>query len=403
MAIADVTVYDKALKETYGGIPTDELNQATPLWDRIKRKTQPMEGRQWNVALHGRRNQQIGAQALTGAAVPTASNQAAEGYDNATYKPTQLLGVINIEHSLMELSRSNEGSFVRALRSEVENMAKNFAVDFDRQLFGDGTGALTVCGVTAASTSVVVVSTAQLEVGMGIDVLVASSGAVSTGAAGRFVSSITSATVFVISGAAITTDATFSVYRAGSKLLTANYEINGLQNIVKTTGALGGIDPATAGIEYWKAALVDSISTTAAEKTLQKAYEAPQEQQRGGGGRPKLLIGTFGARRSYMDGLVALKRFASDQMRMVGGFEALDFNGLSFYADRLCPTKSIYFLDTDRLFFLQTRDPHWVDDDKAVLKWVSNTVGFKGIYAWLVQFGTDARNAHSVLSNITES
>lgn len=400
---ADVTVYDKAFKDTYGGIPTDELNQATPLWDRIKKKTQPMEGRQWIVALHGRRNQQIGAQALAGAALPTAANQASEGYDQAAYKPTQLLGAITIEHSLMELSRSNEGSFVRALRSEIENMATNFAVDFDRQLFGDGTGALTVAGTTGASTTVVVVSTALLEVGMGIDVLVASTGAVSTGAAGRYVSSITNATSFVISGAAITTDATFSVYRAGSKLLTANYEINGLQNIVAASGALGGINPSTAGIEYWKAALVDSTSTTAAEKVFQKAYEAPQEQQRGGGGRPKLLIGTFGARRSYMDGLVALKRFDTNQMRMVGGFEALDFNGLPFYADRLCPAKSVYFLDTDRLFFLQTRGPHWVDDDKAVLKWVSNTVGFKGIYAWLVQFATDARNAHSQLSNITES
>lgn len=400
---ADVTVYDAALKDTYGGIPTEELNQATPLWTKIKRSARPMEGRQWKVALHNRRNNQIGAQALVGATVPTASNQESEGYDNATYKPTQLLGVIKIEHSLMELSRSNEGSFIRALRSEVENMATNFAVDFDRQLFGDGTGALTACGTTSATTTVTVTSTGQLDVGMGIDILVASTGAVSTGAAGRYVASITNATSFVISGAAITTDSTFSVYRAGSKALTTNYEINGLQNIVKATGALGGIDPATAGIEVWKAALVDSTSTTAAEKVFQKAYEAPQEQQRGGGGRPKLLIGTFGARRSYMDGLVALKRFSQDQMRMVGGFETLDFNGLPFYADRFCATKSVYFLDTDRLFFLQTRDPHWVDDDKAILKWVSNTVGFKGIYAWLVQFATDARNAHSALTNISES
>lgn len=399
---ADITTYDGALKTVYGGIPTEELNNATPMWDQVKRTSRGFDGKQFTGDAHGRRNQQIGAQALTGAAIPTASNQAQEGYDQYTYKPTQLLGVISIEHSLMETSRTNEGSFVRALRSEVENMSENFAVDFNRQIFGDGTGALTVCGVTAASTSVVVVSTAQLETGMGIDVLVASSGAVSTGAAGRYIVSITSATVFVISGAAITTDATFSVYRAGSKLLTANYEVNGLQNIVKATTAIGGLDPATAGQEYWKS-YVDSTSTTPSEKIMQKTYEAPQELQRGAGNKPDFLIGSFGARRSYMDGLQAIKRLSANPLRLVGGWDVLDFNGLPFYADRMCTSKTIYFLAKKSVFFLQTREPHWVEDDKAILKWVSNTVGFKGIYAWLVQFATVARNQNASLTNITES
>lgn len=395
---ADISTYDKALKTVYGGIPTEELNQATPLWNYVKRTSRGFDGREFTLAVHGRRNQQIGARALTGAALPGASTQDREGYDNATYKPTQLLGVIHIEHSLMETSRTNEGAFVRALRSEVENMAKNFAVDFDRQLFGDGTGSLTVCGTTSASTSVEVVSTALLEVGMGIDVLVSAGGTVSTGAAGRTVSSITDADTFVISGAAITTDNTFSVYRAGSYSM----EVNGLQNIVKATGALGGLNPATAGQEYWQS-FIDSATTTVSEKALQKLYEAPQEQKRGGGGKANLAITTFGVRRSYQDNLVALKRFSAAPLRLVGGWEALDFNGLPIFAGRFAAAKRIDFLDTKKLFLLQTRDAHWVEDDGKILKWVSDTVGFKGIYAWLVQFATDARNAHSAATTLTES
>jgi hypothetical protein len=399
---SDVTTYDAALKEVYASIPSDELNNATPLYDRIKRVKRPLtDGREFVYALHGRRNQQVGAQPLAGAVVPTAANQAQEGYDNAKYKPTQMVGAIKIEHSLMELSRTNEGSFVRALRSEVEAMAENFAVDFNRQLFGDGTGALSVCGVTAASTSVVLAAngTAPLEVGMGVDVIVTADGTTSTGAVGRYVSSITNTTTFVISGAAITTDATFSVYRAGSR----TNEVNGLQIIVKASGALGGINPSTAGIEYWAAATVDSTTTVPTEVALQKVYEAPQEQKRGGGGKPNLLIGSFGARRSYQGQLVAIKRITQSVMRMVGGFEALDYNGLPFYADRLCTAKTIYMLDTARLAFLQTRDSHWVEDDGHILKWVSDTLAFKGVYDWIVQLATDARNAHSSLTNITES
>jgi len=60
-------------------------------------------------------------------------------------------------------------------------------------------------------------------------------------------------------------------------------------------------------------------------------------------------------------------------------------------------------LDTARLAFLQTRDSHWVEDDGHILKWVSDTLAFKGVYDWLVQLGTDARNAHSSLTAITES
>lgn len=379
-------------------MPTEELNNATPLYNYVKKTSRGFDGRNFVIATHGRRNQQIGAQALTGTTIPTAANQAQEGYDNATWTPNMLVGVIKISEALMEVSKTNEGSFVRALRSETEGMAKNFATDFDRQLFGDGTGALTACGTTTASTSVTVASTAQLHVGEGIDVVVTATGATSTGAVGRYVSSITSSTVFVISGAAITTDSTFSVYRAGSR----TNEINGLQNIVKASGALAGLDPATAGQEYWQAALVDSSTTAIAEKVIQKAYDAPQEQKYGGGGKPNLVIGTFGTRRAYQDLLQSLKRFTAAPTRLVGGFEALDYNGIPFFVDRFCTAKYIYLLDTSHLFLFQTGPADWMQADGKILKW-DQALGYTGVYRWVVNFGTDARNAHSLLSNISEA
>lgn len=399
---ADITTYDAVLKYTYAAIPSDELNNAVALYSRVKRTktdlTPTISGKGFVLALHGRRNQQIGAQPLTGAVVPTAANQESEGFDNATYTPKTQVGAIKLEHPLIELSKTSEQAFTKALREETEGMSENFAVDVNRQLFGDSTAALTACGTTSGVTSVTVTSTAKLEVGMGVDVIVTSTGATSTGAVGRYVASITSATVFVISGAAITTDSTFSVYRNGSR----TNEINGLQNIVLDSGALGGINPSTAGIEYWKS-YRDTATTVPTETAMQKVFEAPQEQQRGGGGKAKLLLGTFGSRRAYQAQLTAIKRISPEVKKLQGGYTALDFNGLDFIADRMCPSSSIYFLDTDRLFFLQTRDAHWVDDDGKVLKWVSNTLAFKGVYAWIMQFATDARNAHSVMTAITEA
>lgn len=77
---ATTGTYDAALKSTYGGMPTEELNNATPLYNYIKKTSRGFDGRNFIIATHGRRNQQIGAQALTGTTLPTSANQAQEGY-----------------------------------------------------------------------------------------------------------------------------------------------------------------------------------------------------------------------------------------------------------------------------------------------------------------------------------
>jgi len=42
---SDVTTYDAALKEVYASIPSDELNNATPLYDRIQAGQAPADRR----------------------------------------------------------------------------------------------------------------------------------------------------------------------------------------------------------------------------------------------------------------------------------------------------------------------------------------------------------------------
>lgn len=274
------------------------------------------------------------------------------------------------------------------------------AVDVNRQFFGDGTGALTACGTTSASTTVVVTTTALIRTNMGIDVVVTSSGATSTGATGRYVSSVASTTTFVISGAAITTDSTFSVYRAG------NYgnESNGLQNIVKASGALGGLNPSTAGVEYWASTVYSNSGTTRAisEALMQKSFDAPAEVKFGTGGQPSLIIGTFGTRRAYQNLLSSLKRYSPNVLELEGGFTALEYNGLPFVVDRAAFANTVWFLDESHFQLFQVTEPGWMDDDGKVLKWDTAT-GYKGVYRWFLNLGTDARDAHAQLTDIIEA
>jgi hypothetical protein len=64
-------------------------------------------------------------------------------------------------------------------------------------------------------------------------------------------------------GTSITTaNGTHFVYIANPNSTTAaNPETNGLRNLVNTTGAVGGINPSTAGQEFWKAAQRDTSTT----------------------------------------------------------------------------------------------------------------------------------------------
>jgi hypothetical protein len=64
-------------------------------------------------------------------------------------------------------------------------------------------------------------------------------------------------------GTSITTaNGTHFVYIANPNSTTAaNPETNGLRNLVATTGAVGGINPSTAGQEFWKAAQRDTSTT----------------------------------------------------------------------------------------------------------------------------------------------
>ena len=52
-----------------------------------------------------------------------------------------------------------------------------------------------------------------------------------------------------------------------------------------STGALHGLNPATAGQEYWQS-YVQTSAGTLSEVKMQKNFDAPAEQQYGTGGKP---------------------------------------------------------------------------------------------------------------------
>lgn len=401
--MADTTSYTPLFKEVVEPRVNTVLDDSTILLRWLQRRKRKFNGQEFEVPLNIAHNQGIGSRSEHGT-LP-ASGQ--EEYARAKYQTADTWGQMKVSQRLIEMARTDKGAFKDAVSSETQGLITSVKNDLNRQFFGDGTGLLGTCGVTTASTTVTMGSTADVKFifkGMRIDILTKSTGAVV--AADRKVTSVDrTAGTFVIDGAAVTTATTDGVYRAGNKVLTTNYEMEGLAAMVKTTGEFGDLNPTTAGLEQWAGHVFTSVAALADEE-IQEAWDAPAENGLDAS-TDRLIIGTFGTRREFGRALQTQRRFniqtapAKHPKLQGGGFDSLEYNGVDFVVDRMCSAQSIYILDREAVEYLVLARG-FKEEDGSVLKDDGGT-GYKAPYFVMAALGSDNRGAHSKLEGVTES
>ena len=391
-----LSTFDAILKTQYLGPIREQLNSSSVLYSRLEKNEDSVVGKNFTIPLHYGRNEGVGARA-EGGTLPAAGSQA---YKECIVPMRYQYGRIQITGPTIKAARSNEGAFLRAVDSEMRGLERDMKSSMNRQAFGDGTGAIAVCGTTSASTTVVVASTAKLRIGMPIDVLVTSTGATSTGAAGRTVSSITDATHFVISGAAITTDNTFSVYTAGSR----GIEMMGLAGIVSATSTLQGLDVAT--YPWWKATVLANGGTNRpiSDTLLQTAIDTLEANS---SGMCTAMYTSFGVRRAYQSLLTNSKQLVNTQ-KLQGGYEAISYLGgshgmIPIIAEKDADANKIFIVDEDELAIHRLADFDWMQEDGSILSRVSGVDAYEAVLYVYQELGTSMRNAHVLLSDITEA
>ena len=391
-----LSTFDAILKTQYLGPIREQLNSSSVLYSRLEKNEDSVVGKNFTIPLHYGRNEGVGARA-EGGTLPAAGSQA---YKECIVPMRYQYGRIQITGPTIKAARSNEGAFLRAVDSEMRGLERDMKSSMNRQAFGDGTGAIAVCGTTSASTTVVVASTAKLRIGMPIDVLVTSTGATSTGAAGRTVSSITDATHFVISGAAITTDNTFSVYTAGSR----GIEMMGLAGIVSATSTLQGLDVAT--YPWWKATVLANGGTNRpiSDTLLQTAIDTLEANS---SGMCTAMYTSFGVRRAYQSLLTNSKQLVNTQ-KLQGGYEAISYLGgshgmIPIIAEKDAAANSVFIVDEDELAIHRLADFDWMQEDGSILSRVSGVDAYEAVLYVYQELGTSMRNAHVLLSDITEA
>lgn len=392
---ASITTANAILKEVYEGKLREQINNKVKLLTRIKNTSNQVGAKYITFPIHTSRNSGVGAR-RENETLPSAGNQ---GTTAARISLKYLYGRLQLSGPSMELVNSDFNSFMDLLELESSAVKNDLAVDLNRQAYGNGTGALgTTSSTTSITTPVITSGIANFQVNEVVDVYTAANFA-SEGAVKSTV------TVTAVGTSTITLSAAVS-FAAGDVFVRTgniNREITGIGAIVSDVGVLHNIDPAVTPL--WAStvnanggtprALGESMMITMSDNIVQKASESPD-----------VAFTSLGVRRAYFN-LLEQQREYSNTTTFTGGFGGLKFltddGEIPIVADKDCPPNTMYFLNTSHLKIYQEGD--WSFLDRMGSKWqqVPNTDAFSATLYRYMELGTDQRNSHGKIADITEA
>lgn len=401
IATATMAAVDAALKDDYEPMIREQLSNAWVLLSQLETNTKDVQGRFAVLSLHVGRNSGVGARA-SGAALPAPGNQS---YAEQRIPVTRNYASIAIAGDLIAASASDKGSFGRHLDLEMKGAMTDLKNDVSRQVYGDSTKSIARCGITSASTTVVLdsatsaVQMRQLHVGMRIDIGTLADYDVV--AANRAITAIDVANrTITVSGAAVTTTADHYITRQGSD----GQEITGLRQIISDTGALFNVDPAVES--SWKSTVLANNGTnrTPTELLFEQAIEDVNTVS---GYDVNLLMTTRGVRRNLAAQYQGERRYVNS-IDIKAGFKAVTVAAgnveVPLVVDNDAPANTAFGINTSHVTHYQM-GPKWgfLDRDGSVLHL---NIGYDEYVAYIGNYhelATDRRNAHFVIRDLSEA
>lgn len=391
---ATMTTVDAILKEVYGPRIEDQLQEETLAIKRIERTSdgvvETVGGKYVDFPIRVSRNTGLGYRNEN----EQLMNPGQQGYAEVHVPLRYGYGRMRITGQAMELAESNYQAFASALDNEMEYLKDDVAKDTNRVAYGDGSGLLASLTDTATSASHTVDNAQYLEIGMLVDVLVRSTGA-TVSLALSIVDIVGSTVTF---SASFTAALTHGVYRQG------NYgrEPSGFAVIVDDTAALHGLNPATQ--RKWAASIEANagVNRPLSEGLMIKVADRIRTAS---GKRPSVIFTNLGVRRSYFNLLTQQRRY-TDTKEYAGGFQGLPFNygkEIPVVEDVDSRPSRMTFLTESELKIYRKRPWHWMDKDNSIFKWVRDFDAWEALLRQYWEIGTNQRNAHGELRDITEA
>jgi len=402
---ATLATIESYLKEVYQGRIREQLNDEIVALKRITRSgsgvTNEVGGKYVTFPIHTRRNAGIGSR-FESEALPTPGQQ---GHAAARVGLKYAYGGVQLTGQAISLSDTDAKAFAKALDNEVEGLKNDLKKDMNRQVYGSGNGAIGVASGANTGAVADVYDARLFQVGMVVD----TQSGTTVDNEGLVVSSIDVAAgtvTFTTTPGTALADGDIIV-RAGSGVsASGNRELTGLAAIISDSGTLYNINPSTE--PEWKAT-VDSNSGT--NRALSEALMIQMADNiRTKGGSTTVIFQSLGVRRAYFNLLSQLRQTVNTQ-EFTGGFSGLAFTTdrgeIPVVADPDAPLNKQWFVNEDALTYYRDEDWHFIDRDGSMWKQVRDANGdYDAYYARLVEYhelGTDRRNSHGVIEDITEA
>ncbi|MCR5553452.1 MAG: phage major capsid protein [bacterium] len=357
---------DKALKEVYLGVVSDQLNlTANPLLAKINQTTNDVWGSEIKKMAPYGINGGIGAGTETGDLPVAAQNN----YEQFTLTLKNLYGKIEISDKAMRSSMSSAGAFVNLLNAEMEGLVKASAFNLGRMLYSDGSGKL--CSiVTNTTTTFTVSSVKNLVEGMVIDVIDGSGNVSATVAAKRIVGIDRANKTVTITGVTMTAEAfeptesvTYYLCVQGSY----GKELTGLGAIFSDSGSIYGLSRSTYSwlVPYMKDISVSGTAQDINDLTIQKVLDYLTETYNS---NIDFICCSAGVKRNYQE-YFSTYRTNVDYMELNGGFKAISYNGIPIVSDRFIDDGTMFMLNTKEFNLHQLCDWKWLEgEDGRVIK-----------------------------------
>jgi len=396
---ASRTLYDAVLKDFYYGPIVKQLNDSTPLLQRLESTTDhvDMSGRQVVVPLWTGRSPGKGWRG-EGGQLPTSGAQVTK---KAVYTLASSYGSFRLTGHVIRFTRNDAGAFVRAMETEMNGIKSDVAVDLARVLYGDGTAV--VSGITSGSTGTVVnlltnepLVKGQLYVGLLVDIGTLANPESRANAQAITAVSVSAATITVAaSGTPVAGE--FVFINDNAQASSVSNEASGLQQLISSAAAtVGGITEASE--PTW----VPQRDTAASALTVDRMLQMRGRLKQAGGSMNQFIVtDDFGLRtfwNAHTDaGAVKGIRY-NDPANLEGGFETVKFATTPLIGDYLHPWGRMHFVDGDALKIFHTGDWQYLDEDGRILKQVTGYDAWEGFLVRDLQLGTNRRNSSGVIT-----
>lgn len=383
-------VYDRGgVLSTINGLLKDDyvltdiqnvVNTATYMLSQITQK-KTTHGRQFMFPIQYGTSQGVGARGEN----ITLPDPGFGEYDQALGTVKYIYSTMFITGQAIAATRGNRAAFADALKTALRDTRDGLTQDMQRQVWGDGTGALGVVeSVVTAATTVPVTDP------YGLTYIQADlSNREKTKLFKRNMNIFISGSNVYTRVTAVNADGSIEVadsvtlaqgdviYRGDAAGRTSvNNEITGISGLLQATGTYLGID--RTGFPEWQANLLQMGSGTGAAITESAMRIALDTAEQNGTGAPDLIVTSYKVRREY-EALLQQQRRYTDPMNLEGGFKALEFDGLPLVVDKDIPPQRMYFLRMSDIHWMVMDDIQWMDDDGNILTRELNKDAYKAV------------------------